>query len=479
MWSTAPSEETTSLQVSEGKWHIYVIDNGIQSSVDVDSSNLPHISYRGLLGDDPSEMVLRYATWNSGNWSIQTVDNKLGAGHTSTLVLDSMDRPTIAQWDLSAPDTFLLEIVIGDDANWTFETIDNDTLGHLSRGLDLGPNELPRISYIKYVASYYGDLWFAEQNPNGTWDFEIIDQNGELLYPSLSVDFRGHYHISYAERGTELRYAYWNGSAWNKETVGVPGVFGSISSMRADDTGTPHIGFYDYGKKMASYATKVNGSWEITPVDYMFAPGPSLDLDSKMRPHLSYQGSDRHLRHAWWNGTSWRIEIADSTPWVGDFSSTRLDENDDIHISYALIDRVNHTGHLIKYATTKELPIGGIETTIDIDPDTLNLKSKGKFITAYIELEGGDVRDVDASSILLNGAISPILDEKYGFVTSEDSYIADHDNDGIMERMVKFDRGEVQKLLAPADEIVLTITGSLLDGIEFEGTDTVRVINPP
>ena len=115
--------------------------------------------------------------------------------------------------------------------------------------------------------------------------------------------------------------------------------------------------------------------------------------------------------------------------------------------------------------------------SLDIDPNTLNLKSKGKFITAYIELEGADVRDINASSILLNDALSPILDTKYGFVTSEDSYIVDNDQDGIMERMVKFDRNEVQRLLAPSEEVVLTISGSLFDGTEFEGSDTIRLID--
>ncbi|MFQ5884881.1 MAG: hypothetical protein ACE5IO_07250, partial [Thermoplasmata archaeon] len=160
--------------------------------------------------------------------------------------------------------------------------------------------------------------------------------------------------------------------------------------------------------------------------------------------------------------------------YVGSFSWLKIDENDDIHISYSHLKRPDF---FVKYATTKPLPTGEIATTLDIDPDTLNLKSKGKFITAYIELEGADVRNINASSILLNDALSPILDTKYGFVTSEDSYIVDNDQDGIMERMVKFDRNEVQRLLAPSEEVVLTITGFLYDGTEFEGTDTIRVIS--
>ncbi len=76
-------------------------------------------------------------------------------------------------------------------------------------------------------------------------------------------------------------------------------------------------------------------------------------------------------------------------------------------------------------------------------------------------------------------SISPILDPKYGFVKSEDSYIMDHDGDGIPERMVKFDRNEVEDLLAPGT-YNLKVTGELTDGTLFEGySDEITVIDPP
>ncbi|UCD92310.1 MAG: hypothetical protein JSV43_08875 [Methanobacteriota archaeon] len=46
------------------------------------------------------------------------------------------------------------------------------------------------------------------------------------------------------------------------------------------------------------------------------------------------------------------------------------------------------------------------------------------------------VYEIDATTILLNDALPPELDEKYGFVHDPDSYIMDHDNDTILERMV-------------------------------------------
>lgn len=103
-----------------------------------------------------------------------------------------------------------------------------------------------------------------------------------------------------------------------------------------------------------------------------------------------------------------------------------------------------------------------IQAIINIDPNTLNLKSKGKWITCYIELpEDYVVEDIDVGTVELSyggGGVSAA----WGDV-----------QDGVL--MVKFDRAEVQSILSPGDEIELTVSGELNDGTPFEGTDTIRV----
>jgi len=46
------------------------------------------------------------------------------------------------------------------------------------------------------------------------------------------------------------------------------------------------------------YGADVNDTWEITSIDHIFWPGLSLDLDSLMRAHLGYKGSELHLKDA-------------------------------------------------------------------------------------------------------------------------------------------------------------------------------------
>lgn len=110
-----------------------------------------------------------------------------------------------------------------------------------------------------------------------------------------------------------------------------------------------------------------------------------------------------------------------------------------------------------------------IEATIDIDPDTLNLTSKGRWITAYIELPAGyNVADIDVSTLLLNGSVQ---------AESKPASIGDEDNDGIVDLMAKFDRAAVEDLLEVGENVEITVSGSLINGTQIVGIDIIRVIN--
>jgi hypothetical protein len=118
-----------------------------------------------------------------------------------------------------------------------------------------------------------------------------------------------------------------------------------------------------------------------------------------------------------------------------------------------------------------------ITATIDINPDALMLRSRGKWITGYIELpEGYNVRDINVSSILLNNTIP---------AEPKPRAIGDFDSDGIPDMMIKFSRADVISLILANVNIegrfmtaTLTVTGSLYDGTPFQGSDTIKIILP-
>jgi hypothetical protein len=119
-----------------------------------------------------------------------------------------------------------------------------------------------------------------------------------------------------------------------------------------------------------------------------------------------------------------------------------------------------------------------VQASVDIDPDSVNLRSEGRWITCYIELpEPYDPRWIDASTVLLNDLVAPVLDDRYGFVKSEDSYILDYDGNGIEERMVKFSRAQVSGILDTGDLVEVTVYGEMYEGMPFEGVDVLMVFS--
>jgi hypothetical protein len=125
------------------------------------------------------------------------------------------------------------------------------------------------------------------------------------------------------------------------------------------------------------------------------------------------------------------------------------------------------------FGTVEVPPVGA---KVDIDPDALNLRSQGMWITTYIELpKGYNVSDINVSSIMLNAMIH---------AESRPVAIGDYDSDTIPDLMVKFSRSEVTAFVFSNAGITegrfgnatLTITGRLNDGTPFEGSDTIKII---
>jgi len=137
--------------------------------------------------------------------------------------------------------------------------------------------------------------------------------------------------------------------------------------------------------------------------------------------------------------------------------------------SYDLIVNANysgsHTGTETYSTTFTVIAEPRVEAVVEIEPHTLNLQSKGKWITCYIWLpEDCNVADIDPNSVVLESEPNDIQADWIWF--EEEEEVA----------MAKFSRSAVQEMLS-VGELELTISGQLFDGTKFEGTDIIRVIN--
>jgi hypothetical protein len=108
-------------------------------------------------------------------------------------------------------------------------------------------------------------------------------------------------------------------------------------------------------------------------------------------------------------------------------------------------------------------------------PRTLNLKSRGRWITAIVRVpKGYNATDIDVSSILLNGTVP--ADQRHYIICERWNLI-----------VLKFNRKAVIELIKEAlnetlckkksIKVSLTLTGKFLDGTPFQGTDEIRVIH--
>jgi cell wall-associated NlpC family hydrolase len=127
--------------------------------------------------------------------------------------------------------------------------------------------------------------------------------------------------------------------------------------------------------------------------------------------------------------------------------------------------------YIIRSTETEIIPI--IPATVDFDPNTLNLKSKGNWVSVYIELPIGhdyNISMINVTTVMLNNQI---------YAEAKLFAIGDYDNDGILDIMVKFNRKAIQAIFEVGEQVKVTISGKLIDGRIFEGRDTIKVISPP
>ncbi len=221
-------------------------------------------------------------------------------------------------------------------STWYTHTVDSaGDVGWYTTSLALDASGYPRMSYLHRSK---GDLKYAAWN-GSSWDIQTVDSTGTVGYwPSLALDASGYPRISYRDAAnSSLKYAAWNGTSWDIQTVDSAGVVGYDTSLALDASGYPHISYLDWTNYDLKYAAWNGSSWWIQSVDSAGDVGEhtSLALDASGYPHISYYDlTNKDFKYAASNGSSWDIQTVDSAGNVGGFSSLVLDASGYAHISY-------------------------------------------------------------------------------------------------------------------------------------------------
>ena len=155
---------------------------------------------------------------------------------------------------------------------------------------------------------------------------------------SLKLDSAGRPHISYYDQGAEgLKYAVWNGTAWQKTLVVKTGNTGTYDSLALDADNFPGISYYDAGSRDLVYTAWDGTTWQKVTVDSAGDVGKhsSLILDESGNPSISYYDATHlTLKVASFDGRCWKNETVDSQGMVGQYTSIALDRSGNSCISY-------------------------------------------------------------------------------------------------------------------------------------------------
>jgi hypothetical protein len=124
-----------------------------------------------------------------------------------------------------------------------------------------------------------------------------------------------------------------------------------------------------------------------------------------------------------------------------------------------------------------------LKAVIDVTPGNLNLLGKGKYITAYIELDdnenGSTVDDIDKSTIYLKQVNSMMCPDGEKIYPVGPIVYGDYDEDGINDLMAKFNRQTIVNFLLAdgkfSKEASLCVAGELYDATKFSGKDTITI----
>jgi hypothetical protein len=294
---------------------LYCMNNN--ASLVIDHTDQPQIVYSRDHGLNSS--YLGYSLWDGSLWNNTTTQIYPGIVYYVNLALQKNGDPCISYlrwseikhstaygiWQLhygcnwSGKDWWNGYSVANLGFSYNFYGWDLKSYFHY-HSLALTDDGIPHISWN----GIWNDLNHATI-VDGSWEITRVDQGKTGAYSSLALDSQNHPHISYHDRENgDLKYARWDGSNWQIETIDSSGIVGLYTSLALDKDGNPHI----------SYIDETNGA----------------------------------LKYAFWDGSQWIIATIDDSGNSWRWTSLALDDSGFVHISYV--------GGELKYATNSGFP---------------------------------------------------------------------------------------------------------------------------
>jgi hypothetical protein len=255
-------------------------------------------------------------------------------------------------------------------AGWNITTIDD---GGEHCNLDI-INGQPAISYQGYD-DY--ELKYARYN-GSAWEIETVDNAGICARStSLEAIADGNPAISYWEyMEDDLKYAWYDGTAWQNTTLESTGVTGKYTSL-AIIGGQPAISYYNSTTKELKYARFDGSAWQFTTIaTNVYNLNTSMLALPDGNPAIAYYDNTA-LMYAWFNGTTWQTRVVDTAAGTkGQYASMALLPSGLPAISY-----YDYTYKRLKYAALNESNVWEVQI---VDDGYSSLNDFGKYSSLAI-----------------------------------------------------------------------------------------------
>jgi len=448
----------------------------------LDSSGTPHVLYCPP-GDS------RYASRNESGWTDEHLQFTPFGGICGDLVLGPDDAPRV-----TTPYALPLGCVaygVRLAGTWEFSCFPGGVMDAVD---SLGRPHA--VTYWTISPTRY-DLRHLWREPDGSWQFETAESNALNAFPSLRwyslvLDAADNPRILYYDsvRG-DVRYAFRDASGWHVEVVEHAGFIGRVGrggqlALRAD--GTP-VAAYGTGLGPADLriAMRNDLGWisEIVDASATYLVHPTLALQPDGTPCVAYEWiqvidaariiADQDLLFRCRGPSGWSREvvidgIVDAPADIAifpQFPDLKVDACGNPHLAFYYNLRIGSDSSQkgAYYATKGECSLPTATATLRVDPRTLNLKSKGRWITATVTLDGATADGVDLGSLAVNG----VAPDKVQVL-----------NDTVLQ--LKVSREDFMDTLPDPPKfgvaVAVTLTGKWKDGGDFTATDTIRILKP-
>jgi hypothetical protein len=315
------------------------------TAIAVDGDGNIHVAYAG---DGGSSLKYAYRAAGAKKWYSMVLDKQLGDFATN-MTLDAQGNPRICYTPRE------LKYAQWNGQKWTIQQIAAGTgTVEYNCSVTLSPDGTPHVSWYHTRASDGSNFLHLKYATllDGVWMAKTVDFDGEDgKWNSLVLDTSGRPQVIYSvfPRG-ELKYATWNGKEWQPQAGITPASAASAgmgNSLVLDAQGQPEISFYEtaveYGagsRGSLKFAWRKGAGWDVQTVDSVFKGGSwvgfrsTLVLDKQGLPHICYEDGGS-LKHAFWNGTRWHIQLVApraTEPYL--YSAMAIDRNDTLYISY-------------------------------------------------------------------------------------------------------------------------------------------------